>query len=96
MFFCFILVMRSSALLYSDCSSFTAAEPLFQAQVGNCIAVNLNLSETAPNGVTDTQQPPVRVCHSQMCGTVEVILESKRNTIWFDFFGVTFWHPAVS
>ena len=52
--FCFILVMRSSTFLYSGCSSFTAAEPLLVAQVVNCIALNLNLSEAAPNGVTDT------------------------------------------
>ncbi len=72
----FILVMGSSALLHSDCSSFTAAEPLLQAQVVNCIALNLNLSEAARNGVRDTEQPPVCICHSWMCWAVEVILES--------------------
>ena len=46
-FVLYLLVMRSSSHRYSGCSSFTAAEPLLQAQVVNCIALNLNLSEAA-------------------------------------------------
>lgn len=84
-FVCFISVMSSSTHLYSDFSRFTAAQPLLSSQVGNCTAVNLNLSETAPNGVTDTWQPPVCVSHSQMCRAVKVIWESERNVIWLNY-----------
>ena len=40
--------------------------PPLQAQVVNCIAPNLYLSEAASNGVGDTERPPVCFCCSQM------------------------------